>query len=314
MDTKHSSQPKPRRRAIRTAGTVAFLMAVIPLIGAVNATDAKAAAQNAISVLTNAEQLASLEAQTSVPTSTDALAAQAAQVPQAVTIMDDAEAGYRVDVVGDLAAAEDVAVLVPGASNSRETFDDSAAVVLGGAPQSPVTQAQSLYANVMARNADAHFAAIAWLQYTPPEGINIDALDTAPARIGAANLIKLQEIIPAEAHVTWDCHSYGSVVCATAAADGGADDIVLIGSPGTSFDSVAEMNTTATVWNLRADDDTIKYVALLSLIGLGLGPDPSSDGFGTAVITGMPDCGHSGYYTFGSKQLDALAAINGGLR
>ncbi len=100
------------------------------------------------------------------------------------------------------------------------------------------------------------------------------------------------------------CHSYGSVVCARAAAGLDADDLVFLGSPGTGADTAADLRTRARVWAARGAADWVEHVPHLdaALFGttVGFGTDPVSEEYGARVFA-AGDGGHSDYFAPGSS-------------
>src|SRR4051812_19683808 len=79
---------------------------------------------------------------------------------------DPAGDGRAVEVLGDLATATRVAILVPGVDSVLADFDRG----LGGVPRrAPRVQARTLYQRLSQRAAGV--AGIAWLRYDPPEGV-----------------------------------------------------------------------------------------------------------------------------------------------
>ncbi|MGW4565943.1 alpha/beta hydrolase, partial [Streptomyces sp. NPDC004561] len=91
-----------------------------------------------------------------------------------------------------------------------------------------------------------------------------------------------------------------------------ADDIALVGSPGTGADSVAALHTRARVWAARGSEDWVANVphvrARLFGTTVGFGTDPVSHAFGARVFDAA-DADHSGYFTRGSASLANLSRI-----
>lgn len=123
---------------------------------------------------------------------------------------------------------------------------------------------------------------------------------------------RLRTLAPTGTHLSVLCHSYGSVVCGRAAPGLDADDMALVGSPGTGADSVAALRTRARVWAARGGDDWVADVPHVraGLFGttVGFGTDPVSTAFGARVFDAA-DADHSGYFTPGSASLANLARI-----
>lgn len=226
--------------------------------------------------------------------------------------------GRIVEVLGDLPTARRVAVLVPGSGTTIETYDPAPgtanpAKALAGA-------ARSLYA-VLRRHGSGggdRTAVVAWLGYDAPATVGTAVLGTVRADQGAGRLQRFLEAL----HTAWPaqrvallCHSYGSVVCGRAAdgLDGtGVRDVVFYGSPGTGVADADALGTDARVWAGRGADDWIAHVphtaADLLGTGLGLGPDPTSHGYGADLFPAGAG-GHSDYLRPGSVALRSLAAL-----
>jgi hypothetical protein len=223
--------------------------------------------------------------------------------------------GQAVEVFGDLAHADRVAVLVPGSDTTLDTYDRFRA------------GATALRARLEETAPHTRTAVIAWLGYETPRTISATVLTTGRAESAAPRLEAFVRAVRGlagrEARIYLLCHSYGSVVCARAAErsdhrgaglQGAArvDDIVLVGSPGTGADSVAALHTSARVWAARGAGDWIADVphARADLLGttVGLGADPVSPAFGARVFA-AGDGGHSDYFRPGSVSLDNIARI-----
>ncbi|MFF8729047.1 alpha/beta hydrolase [Streptomyces sp. NPDC015171] len=238
-------------------------------------------------------------------------------------------AGQATEVLGDLAHADRIAVLVPGSDTSLDTYTRFHRT------------AAALYAELGRRAAPGtRVAVIAWLGYETPATVSTTVTTTTRADEAAprlrAFLRRLHTAVPATARLTLVCHSYGSVVCGRTApgltpddahavqgaadahaaprgaAAHGPDDIVLIGSPGTGADSAAALHTRARIWAARGSGDWVAHVPHLSagLFGttVGFGTDPVSAAFGARVFDAA-GAGHSGYFTPGSAALANLARI-----
>ncbi|MFI2190952.1 alpha/beta hydrolase [Streptomyces sioyaensis] len=215
--------------------------------------------------------------------------------------------GRAVEVLGDLATAERIAVMVPGADTTLDTFDGPSSRI-GGA-------ARSLYEQIRRQAPGTRTAVVAWLGYAAPKTISTDVLTTGRAEDGARELrgfVSSVERLNSGARVSLMCHSYGTVVCSRAARGLAVADIAVYGSPGTAADSLAEWGTTARVWAGRGERDWIAHVpnASISVLGttIGFGADPTSRDFGArAFATG--DAGHSDYLAPDSVSLKNLARI-----
>jgi hypothetical protein len=211
-------------------------------------------------------------------------------------------AGLAVEVVGDLARARRVVILVPGSDTSLTTFDARGTASPGGA-------ARALAAEVRRLHPGASLAIIAWLGYTTPATFSPAVMTSGDAGQGAAALRPLVEDLARHGRqVALLCHSYGSVVCGLAAPQLPVTDIAVFGSPGMDASSVQALHTTARVWAGRGATDWIRHVPHVRLFGLGFGQDPMDPAFGARLFAAGGG-GHSGYFVPGSIALRNLAFI-----
>ncbi|MGW4161516.1 alpha/beta hydrolase [Streptomyces sp. NPDC004788] len=216
---------------------------------------------------------------------------------------DGRDGGRSVEVVGDLARADRIAVLVPGVDTAVDSYGRFR------------TGAVALQATLQ-RQFGARAAVVAWLGYRTPATASAASLTPGRADQAAQELRAfVQELrgIRPDARITLLGHSYGSVVCALAAHGLPVAAVVLYGSPGTGLDSAADLHTRATVWAGRATGDWVADVPHLSLpllpgTELGFGTDPMDPAFGARrFATGDGD--HSDYLAPGSVPLRNLARI-----
>ncbi|MFJ6073553.1 alpha/beta hydrolase [Streptomyces sp. NPDC093065] len=213
--------------------------------------------------------------------------------------------GLVTEVLGDLAHADRVAVLVPGSDTGIDTYGRFRAAALAlhrqlvaGAPEGTRT------------------AVVAWLGYETPGTVSTTVVTTDRADRAAPELRDLvddlRRITGPGARITLLCHSYGSVVCARAADGLDVADIALVGSPGTGADTAAGLHSGARIWAGRGADDWVEHVPHVSagLFGttVGFGTDPLSPDFGARVFD-AGDGGHSDYFDTGSRSLTNLARI-----
>ncbi|MFD0684850.1 alpha/beta hydrolase [Actinomadura fibrosa] len=227
--------------------------------------------------------------------------------------------GRAIEVVGDLARARRVAVLVPGADTTLTAFDERP-----GKPWStPGGGARAVYAEAASLSPDPRLAVVAWLGYASPKTVSTDVLTDERATQGAVELRQfLAGLHQANrgAEVSLLCHSYGSVVCGRAALGAGKEtetgaaawrevtDIALFGSPGTTAWSAAALGGRTRVWAGRGATDWMEDVPHVRFFGLGLGPDPVSHRFGARVFAAGTG-GHSDYLAPGSPSLRNLTNI-----
>ncbi|GGL89829.1 hypothetical protein GCM10010129_37100 [Streptomyces fumigatiscleroticus] len=212
-------------------------------------------------------------------------------------------AGLATEVLGDLARAGHVAVLVPGSDTGLDTYDRFR------------TAAAALYERLRSGGAGPA-AVVAWLGYETPGTVSTTVATTGRAEQAAPRLRALVEqvrgITGGHAHISLLCHSYGSVVCGRAAHGLDVSDIALVGSPGTGADSAAALRTRARIWAGRGSGDWVENVPHVS-VGLfgatvGFGTDPVSPAFGARVFA-AGDGGHSDYFDPDSRSLTNLARI-----
>ncbi|MFD9704776.1 alpha/beta hydrolase [Lentzea sp. NPDC059081] len=207
-----------------------------------------------------------------------------------------ADVARRVAVVGDLATARDVVVVVPGSDVDVDRFDRTVG---------------RMAANLYEQAHRDDLAVIAWLGYRTPQGLGVDAVTGSLARQGASALVDFVRALHTSARVHVFGHSYGSVVVGLAAHDLDVADIVFTGSPGVRAGSVAELGTSAKVWAMRSSGDWMRFVPHVRLFDLGHGTDPTSDGFGATVLR-FEGGKHDTYYEPGTETLRALVRIASG--
>jgi hypothetical protein len=214
-------------------------------------------------------------------------------------------AGVAAMVIGDLATANRVAIVVPGSDTTLATFFSRGPESPGGAAEALAAEAHRLEP----RSPGERLAIIAWLGYPTPSMLSPAVMTSGDAGQGAQALRPLVTALARHgAQVALLCHSYGSVVCGLAAPDLPVTDIAVFGSPGMDASSVTSLKTSARVWAGRESGDSIKYVPYIHLFGLGFGADPMSPGFGARIFA-TGDGGHSGYLAPGSASLRNLTYI-----
>ena len=210
--------------------------------------------------------------------------------------------GLAVQVVGDLARATRIAILVPGSDTSLTTFGSRGSASPAGAAAALAAQARRL-------DPGARLAVIAWLGYAAPSTFSAAVLTSGDAMQGAGALRPFVKALARDGrHVALLCHSYGSVVCGLAARQLPVTDIAVFGSPGMDASSVRALHSQARIWAGRGTGDWTRYVPHVHLLGLGFGQDPTAGAFGARHF----DCGaagHSGYFRRGSVALRNLAYI-----
>jgi Alpha/beta hydrolase len=221
---------------------------------------------------------------------------------QHVLFFNPAGQGIAAMVIGNLATATRVAILVPGSDTTLATFFSRGTSSPGGGAFALAAEARQL-------DPGEHLAIIAWLGYPAPAMLSPSVMTSGNAGQGAQALRPLVTALAGHGdQVALLCHSYGSVVCGLAAPNLPVTDIAVFGSPGMDASSVAALHTHARVWAGRESDDPIRFVPHVQVFGLGFGADPMSPGFGARVFaTGSG--GHSQYLNPGSVSLRNLTYI-----
>ena len=213
--------------------------------------------------------------------------------------------GVAAMVIGNLATAARVAILVPGSDTTLATFFSRGSSSPGGGAEALAAEAHRLEPF----SAGERLAIIAWLGYPTPATLSPGVMTSGDAGQGAQALRPLVTALAQHGdQVALLCHSYGSVVCGLAAPHLPVTDIAVFGSPGIDASSVASLHTKARVWAGQESGDAIKYVPNIRLFGLGFGADPMSPGF-SARIFATGTGGHSGYLDPGSVSLRNLTYI-----
>lgn len=239
-----------------------------------------------------------------------------------ILLFDPSGDGRVVEVFGDLDGARRIAVVVPGMANDIGNFSEG--------DRGFRADARDLYEATSGNEV----ATIAWLGYDSPD--NVGATARSSANEGAPALQRfLEGIDPGEDRaITVIAHSYGSVLAGVAARIGlDADDLVFVGSPGTTLASASDavLRPGGRVWVALAERDPIALginpgelppwwvppVLWLSWMGADLlndgaeelwhGPNPASEDFGARRIATGGSTGHSYYFEAGS--LENLARI-----
>jgi len=242
--------------------------------------------------------------------------------PKQILFFDPAGDGKIGVVEGDLSNATNIAVKVPGISN---TLDNIAG---------PIGEGARLYAKT------GHgTAVVTWLGYDTPVGVSLSQIPQGLAQIPSDEMARkaapdlcnfingLNRGVGNTATVTVIGHSYGSLVVGLAAKQGLAvDNVVFIGSPGVGVKSVDE-------FHLRPGAHVYAAApgAAVNIGGVGVGGDyvsnighnahpfggvPTERGFGAEVLDignrGKAWESHDDYYGDGSRSLGNLASIVNG--
>jgi hypothetical protein len=230
--------------------------------------------------------------------------------------------GRAAIAIGNPDLADNTAVVVPGTGHSvTEGWMDS-------------DDAANVYNETSAAERGKSTAVVAWMGYDAPDSM----LDPRVAQTGlaheggsllASDVNALAVTNKGDSHVTVIGHSYGSTTVADAAAGYGmhADDVVLIGSPGTDLaHSAADFHLSdgGHVYVGAASSDPVTHLGGTQAhipgtgVTIGLGDDPAADGFGStrfkAEVPGLtwPWKDHSGYLVPGSESLFSISDIASG--
>ncbi|MYT73312.1 MULTISPECIES: alpha/beta hydrolase [unclassified Streptomyces] len=220
---------------------------------------------------------------------------------------DSKDDGRAVIAMGNPDTADHTGILVPGTNTDME-----------GVPGqlSRIDRLQS----AAEREADGKSVAmVTWLGYDAPEAsmTDFDSVGgTGRAEEAAPDLRQFVAGTHAShdgspSHTTVLGHSYGSTVVGAAAAGGsglGADDVVVVGSPGMTVDEASDLQMDPEhVWAGGAKDDPI----INNFAGASLGDDPLYYTFGGNNFE-VDTSGHSGYWDQGSHSLRNQGAIIAG--
>ena len=236
----------------------------------------------------------------------DAIVPLAAGAPGAHVLMRSrAGTGRVIEAFGDVAHAQHVIVLVPGVSwTGPKVIDEFEAT-----RRHPAVQAREILAQAKQLDPSSRVAVVVWLDYDPPDTIDLDAAESTRAIDGAPRLVRYVNGLPPGADVTVVCHSYGAVVCGHAAPRLRARALIVLGAPGMDVNTASQLHTRARVWAGTAPDDPIELVPHAHIGDLGHSADPTSPAFGaTALPTGNAH-GHNGYFTPGTLSLRNIAHI-----
>ncbi|MDR0625858.1 MAG: alpha/beta hydrolase family protein [Bifidobacteriaceae bacterium] len=221
-----------------------------------------------------------------------------------------AEAGSTAEVSG---VAD--AVSVDGVDSARDLGGVGPSESVGDLEEEPIAWWRTMpgWARAIRQAAQPQaedLAVVAWLGYVSPIGVN--GANPEAMRQGAANLVAFDRFLRAarpNADTTWICHSYGSLVCASALPDADPGALILVGSPGVGARSVSELATDAPIWAGQTGEDLIGLTRLTAVLGGSFGPTPVSPKFGAQELPCDADGGHSDYFRPGSSQVKAMAQI-----
>ena len=158
---------------------------------------------------------------------------------QQVLFFDPNGQGVAAMVIGNLATATRVAILVPGSDTTLATFFSRGSSSPGGGAEALAAQAHRIDPG---QRGDQRLAIIAWLGYPAPAMLSPGVMTSGDASQGAQALRPLVTALARHGdQVALLCHSYGSVVCGLAAPHLPVTDIAVFGSPGMDASSVASL-------------------------------------------------------------------------
>jgi hypothetical protein len=215
----------------------------------------------------------------------------------------DGVTGRAAVAVGDLDAATDVGVLVPGVGT---TVTDGLGPLLA--------DARGVRDAALAATPAAAVATIAWLGYRPPRSL-AEADTRLPARRGGALLDRTLTGLSASraaaglprARTTVLAHSYGTVVAGEAARLPGrlaADAVVLMGSPGMGWRGAAALEAPE-VYAAGSLGDPVSYLGRF-------GVEPTVPGYGATRLPTDTWETHGSYYDPRHPTLAALGRVVAG--
>lgn len=213
--------------------------------------------------------------------------------------------GKAVVAMGNPDTADHTAIHVPGTGTTLESTPGQ------------LERIGKLQDSAMRHTADGEsVSTVLWLGYDAPE---IDTSVATPGRAhdAAADLQSFTEGTrvsheEGRSHVTVLGHSYGSTTVGAAASEGpglGADDLVFVGSPGTTAENVKDLQMDpAHVWAGATPQDPIPRLAA----DLTLGRNPAVEDFGAQPMR-VNDGGHSSYWDDGQESLSNQGKVIAGV-
>ena len=210
--------------------------------------------------------------------------------------------GRIVEVLGEVATAGHVVVLVPGNDNHLGNYFDP------GRRTRPRVNGVGLLRTMDRLEPRGRFAVVVWLGYATPSGFAQASL-RGPAERGAPDLARLTHTLPRDAHITLVGHSYGAVVCGLALGGARVHDCVVLGSPGMGGSSASGLGFSGRLWAALGGRDWIRFFPRGHLGRWGHGPSPLRPGFGAVRFATGAIGGHCSYYTEDSESVRNIARI-----
>ncbi|MFF1476071.1 alpha/beta hydrolase [Streptomyces sp. NPDC058301] len=225
--------------------------------------------------------------------------------------------GTAVISVGNPDTAKNTAVFVPGTSHQLDSM---------GGDIDRMNKLQ-VAAGKRTPHGVSDVATVVWLDYNAPEldtslsNADLSVLGISTDERAQAGGVKLRDFTHGlraahqgdqPTHLTVLGHSYGSTTVGAADAGGsglGADDVVVMGSPGLTVNRADQLHTDPRhLWVGAAKDDKVSEFAS----GLSLGVDPKVPWFGAQQMH-VDTHGHSGYWDDGSQSLGNQGRIIAGM-
>jgi uncharacterized protein YukE/pimeloyl-ACP methyl ester carboxylesterase len=227
--------------------------------------------------------------------------------------------GAAAIAIGDPDTATNTSVMVSGFTTS----------VAHGSLNTP--DAANLYNEAGKADPGRSMSVVQWMGYDAPDDLAV--AEPNMARHGAALLAADVNALGAThqgapTHLTVIGHSYGSTAVSDAAAAYGmaADDVVLVGSPGTDLaHSAADFHLPPNghLYVGAASSDPVTHLGSehAKIPGVGLGNDPAMDGYGSTRFHaesaywnwGVLTAGdHSHYFAPGSESLFGISDVVSG--
>ncbi|MCT9079494.1 alpha/beta hydrolase family protein [Streptomyces fulvoviolaceus] len=220
---------------------------------------------------------------------------------------DSKDDGRAIIAMGNPDTAAHTGILVPGTNTNMDAVPGQ------------IERIGKLQNSAERQSDGESVAMITWLGYDAPEASMTDfnsvggtgrAEDAAPdLRQFVAGTHASHDGSPS--HTTVMGHSYGSTVVGAAASGGsglGADDVVVVGSPGMTVDRAQDLQMDPEhVWIGGAQDDAVINHAS----DMTLGRDPMLGEFGGNNFE-VDTHGHSGYWDTGSDSLKNQGAVIAG--
>lgn len=184
--------------------------------------------------------------------------------------------GQAVVAIGNPDTADNTAVHVPGTYSELSNFGTQ------------IDRAGTMQDDAATAYSSESTAVIAWLGYDAPSDL-LEASDIEKAHEATDDLSSFVHGLNAshqegDSHMTVMGHSYGSTVVGDTMRnyETGADEVVLIASPGSTAQTADELNVdSGQVWATTAESDAIGAATALPIFGT----NPTDDEFGATEFS-----------------------------